>query len=378
MVTGLLFALTPVLALRGDAIVEPVANADPVPRWDDIGITGRLPANDKLDFAAVDRLETRVLGGVPVIRPTRPGIPDLVLAAYQRAEQSLARTDPGCRLHWSVLAGIGHIESGHARSGRVDAKGTTTSPILGPALNGAPGVAAIPDTDGGALDGDRIWDRAVGPMQFIPSTWRRHSADGNGDGVSSPHNAFDAALASGRYLCSGSADLGQRHQLAAAIFRYNHSEAYVRSVLSYADAYARGVRPTPVVVSAQPPAAGPLPVPPPPGTPAPSEPPAPVPTTPVPPTQPPTSEPPTSQPPTSEPPTSEPPTSQPPTSQPPTSETPPTSEPPTSSTPPGIPERPTPTTAPTSTPPPTTAPPSTAPSTTSPSTTDSSATVTAG
>lgn len=135
------------------------------------------------------------------------GIPGVVLDAYQRAERTLLATRPGCHLSWSVLAGIGRIESGHARDGRVDALGDTRGPILGPALDGSPGVAAIADTDRGALDSDPVWDRSVGPMQFIPTSWGSYRVDGNGDGAASPHNIYDSTVAAGSYLCAGDADL---------------------------------------------------------------------------------------------------------------------------------------------------------------------------
>jgi len=44
-------------------------------------------------------------------------------------------------------------------------------------------TAVVVDSDGGALDGDARYDRATGPMQFLPGTWRSIGADGNGDGV---------------------------------------------------------------------------------------------------------------------------------------------------------------------------------------------------
>ncbi|WP_016700594.1 lytic transglycosylase domain-containing protein, partial [Actinoalloteichus spitiensis] len=215
------------------------------------GAGGRLPAGDQVSPELLEELRDR--GGAPGSPgdpfndlPDGPlGIPAIVLDAYRRAERSLGQTQPGCGLHWSLLAGIGRIESGHARGGNVDSGGTTLSPILGPQLNGGPGIAAIPDTDGGLLDGDPVWDRAVGPMQFIPSTWAAYAADGNGDGVASPHNVYDAALAAGRYLCSGGLDLRVPDQLAAAVFRYNRSDAYVRDVLYWADAYRHGVTPLP-------------------------------------------------------------------------------------------------------------------------------------
>ncbi len=90
---------------------------------------------------------------------------------------------PGCHITWPLLAGIGKVESAHASGGRVEANGNTRGKILGPVLDGGPGMAAITDTDQGLYDGDTAWDRAVGPMQFIPGTWTAFGADGNGDGV---------------------------------------------------------------------------------------------------------------------------------------------------------------------------------------------------
>ncbi|MCM2410428.1 lytic transglycosylase domain-containing protein [Streptomyces sp. RKAG290] len=170
------------------------------------------------------------------------GVPATVLAAYRKAESSLGRSDPGCGLPWQLLAAIGKVESGHAGGGRVDAHGTTLSPILGPVLNGA-GFADIPDTDGGAYDGDKTFDRAVGPMQFIPSTWAHWGRDGNGDGRSDPSNVYDAALAAGSYLCAGPRDLKVRADLDRAILSYNHSDTYLRTVLSWLEFYRKGTHP---------------------------------------------------------------------------------------------------------------------------------------
>ncbi|MEV7550074.1 lytic murein transglycosylase [Amycolatopsis sp. NPDC089917] len=173
------------------------------------------------------------------------GIPVTALAAYRNAADILTAEQPGCHIDWALIASIGRIESNHARGGYVDAKGNTLEPILGPQLNGAGPFAAIPDTDGGKYDGDTVWDRAVGPTQFIPSTWARYASDGNGDGESNPNNIFDAALGTGRYLCSGGLDLSKPDQLRAAVFRYNNSETYVNTVLIWAEAYRTGVMPTP-------------------------------------------------------------------------------------------------------------------------------------
>ena len=178
--------------------------------------------------------------------PTGPlGIPGVVLLAYRSAADGLATSLPGCHLPWTLLAGIGRIESGHAAGGRVDAQGTTLGPILGPVLDGTnPGDGVVPDTDHGRYDGNTTYDRAVGPMQFLPSTWEKYGADGNHDGVADPHNVYDAALGAGRYLCSGGLDVADPAQARTAVYRYNHSEAYVTNVLTWSAAYARGVAPT--------------------------------------------------------------------------------------------------------------------------------------
>ncbi|MHC0433417.1 lytic transglycosylase domain-containing protein [Streptomyces sp. O3] len=175
---------------------------------------------------------------------SQAGIPASVLAAYRNAERALRAADPGCRLSWELLAAIGKVESGHARGGRVDRRGTTHTPILGPVLNGN-GFARITDTDGGAYDGDARFDRAVGPMQFIPSTWARWGADGDDDGRANPNNIHDAALAAGRYLCAGDRNLSVKADLDRAVLSYNHSSAYLRTVLSWLEFYRRGVSEVP-------------------------------------------------------------------------------------------------------------------------------------
>jgi membrane-bound lytic murein transglycosylase B len=112
-----------------------------------------------------------------------------------------------------------------------------TEPIYGIALDGSRGTAVIRDSDKGVLDGDPGIDRAVGVMQFIPSTWKRYGADLSGDGIADPQNVYDGALSAARYLCATSKDLVNDAGLSAAYFSYNHSLAYVSTVLARSRAY---------------------------------------------------------------------------------------------------------------------------------------------
>ncbi|MET8571708.1 lytic murein transglycosylase [Streptomyces sp. NPDC004783] len=172
------------------------------------------------------------------------GIPATVLRAYRAAETAVGRTDPGCALPWELLAAIGKVESGQARGGRVDRHGTTLGRITGPPLDGR-GFALILDSDDGAHDGDTVYDRAVGPMQFLPSTWARWGADGNSDGREDPNNIFDAALAAGHYLCAGDRDLSRAADLDRAVLSYNHSRSYLALVRHWLAFYRGGVHSVP-------------------------------------------------------------------------------------------------------------------------------------
>ncbi|MFC4499142.1 MULTISPECIES: lytic transglycosylase domain-containing protein [Streptomyces] len=172
------------------------------------------------------------------------GIPATVLDAYKKAEVSLAASKPGCNLPWELLAAIGKVESGQARGGNVTADGTTITPILGPVLNGN-GFANISDTDNGLYDGDSTYDRAVGPMQFIPSTWAWAGRDGNNDGKKDPNNIYDAALAAGHYLCRFNWNMATDSGLRSAILSYNNSTDYYNTVMSWLEYYRRGTHEIP-------------------------------------------------------------------------------------------------------------------------------------
>jgi hypothetical protein len=362
-------------------------------------LDGVLPAQDEVlaPFMEPAMLEAVPVGPEDVADPVRnvlasgqvidalgqSGIPEVAVRAYMRAANRLAIDDPSCGIRWTLLAAIGRVESNHGRFGGAQLRddGYSTRPIRGIPLDGRANVARILDTDDGALDGDTTFDRAVGPMQFIPSTWREVGQEANGDGRRDPDNLFDAALGAAVYLCAGDADLRLPEQQAQAVRRYNNADEYVRVVLNLAAMYESGrvdmlppigmpprepippPRPSPFPPSppplpppssggpgsptpspaspSSPPAVTPGPPPPapsrPPATPTPlPAAPAPSPTTAPPPppttaTTAPTTVPPTTVPPTTVPPTTVPPTTAPPTTVAPTT-TPSTTVPPTPST----------------------------------------------
>jgi len=223
------------------------------------GLNGTLPfqEDEALEpYLEADMLAAVPVGADPVSDPVRAvlssaqvidslgqsGIPSVAVDAYVRAAGRLVTENPGCGIRWTLLAAIGRVESNHGRFGGAMLRddGYPTKPIRGIPLDGRPNVALIPDTDGGALDGDTAYDRAVGPMQFIPSTWRSVGVDGNGDGRRDPNNLFDAAYGAARYLCDGDADLRNADARAQAVRRYNNADEYVRVVLNLADMYETG------------------------------------------------------------------------------------------------------------------------------------------
>jgi hypothetical protein len=134
---------------------------------------------------------------LPVVASPPKGRPASYMALFQ---ESAAQECPG--LSWTVLAAIGQIESDDGTN-------------MGPSTAGA-----------------------LGPMQFLPSTWQIWGMDGFGDtGPPNIMNPFDAVPSAARMLCAdGAAQGGQA--LSQAIFDYNHADWYVDEVLTLASEYA--------------------------------------------------------------------------------------------------------------------------------------------
>jgi membrane-bound lytic murein transglycosylase B len=183
------------------------------------------------------------VNGSAMVTLDSTGIPVRALEAYRTASSLVNAADPGCHIDWALVAAIGRVESNHARFGgnQLDNAGVARPGIIGIALDGSNGTARITDSDGGLLDRDTVYDRAVGPMQFIPGTWRVSGVDANDDGVKNPQDMADAAAATAVYLCSGPGDLKRPGDLRSAILRYNASDSYVKMVSSIANAYRQGV-----------------------------------------------------------------------------------------------------------------------------------------
>jgi hypothetical protein len=147
---------------------------------------------------AVRLVPEQVATQLPVTTQVPTGRPTNYLMLYQ---ESAAQYCPG--MSWTVLAAIGEIESNNGQN-------------MGPSSAGA-----------------------LGPMQFMPSTWAIWGTDGFGDtGPPNIMNPFDAVPSAARMLCADGAAKGGQ-SLWNAIFAYNHASWYVDEVLTLAAEYAR-------------------------------------------------------------------------------------------------------------------------------------------
>jgi hypothetical protein len=157
------------------------------------------------EVRAALRAGARVVGLVPVTPPTQLPVDRTVPAGRPANYLELFRASaalycPG--LSWTVLAAIGQIESGDGQN-------------MGPSTAGA-----------------------LGPMQFLPSTWNAWGIDGFGEtGPPNVMDPFDAVPSAARLLCADGATAGGQG-LRQAIFDYNHADWYVDEVLTLAAEYA--------------------------------------------------------------------------------------------------------------------------------------------
>jgi membrane-bound lytic murein transglycosylase B len=191
----------PVSDLTPTGLSPPAAQPPPLPPPRSAGASGSVPL---VDPAWVSRMAARA------------GLPEPALRAYAAA---MLRSADTCDVGWTTLAGIGWVESQHGTIGgrTLGPDGRSSSPILGPALDGSGGFAAIPATaQSTTWHGDPEWDHAVGQMQFIPSTWEQWGADGDGDGAADPNDIDDAAYTAARYLCADGNDLASSAGWSAA------------------------------------------------------------------------------------------------------------------------------------------------------------------
>lgn len=207
----------------------PPGQGEPVP-WVDTSAAGRTADG----FTAWSQ---------PLSQDT--GIPVAALNAYANAQLIAQQAWPQCQLSWTTLAGIGYVETRHGsyngshfKRSSIDPDGVVRPTIVGVPLDGTGGNQRILDTDKGELDGDNQLDRAVGPMQFIPSSWARYGLDANGDGVATVNHIDDAAAAAAQLLCNGT-DLSTAEGWSSAVRRYNNSQEYLVKVRNAANAYAQ-------------------------------------------------------------------------------------------------------------------------------------------
>ena len=204
----------------------PPPPGDPVP---DVDTHAPARPADQLQEWAVER--------APALE-----IPVGALKAYGYAAKVAEVENPKCHLAWTTLAGIGMVESHHGTyHGAVIApNGDVNPPIRGVRLDGSHGNMEIIDDDAARPDGEPVYSQAMGPMQFIPETWRLYGVDANNDGIISPDNFNDAALSAAGYLCWTGKDLGTPRGWMNALRAYNLSDTYAKTVRDWATAYAAG------------------------------------------------------------------------------------------------------------------------------------------
>lgn len=219
-------------------------------------------------FGVLVALFGSVLGSAPALAAESLDGVESQVAVYQNAADAAP-----CDLDWSLLGGIAGFVSDHGRVyqavppaefptvAAVEFVGSTIFvsrslslpapvPIRGEALDGVGGRLLIEDTDGGAIDGDARYDRAVGPFQFIPSTWVLYATDGDDDGIADPDDIVDAAFSAAAFLC----DVGAADDPDDALHRYFGTDSWddqVATERAAVRAFERRLHPTQLVAGPQ-------------------------------------------------------------------------------------------------------------------------------
>jgi murein DD-endopeptidase MepM/ murein hydrolase activator NlpD len=125
-----------------------------------------------------------LIAGVPGFFIESFAVPPFLLPIFQAAGTSYG-------IPWQVLAAVNEVETDYGRDLSVSSAG------------------------------------AEGWMQFLPSEWAQYGVDANGAGYRDPYNPADAIFAAARYMRAAGGD----RDIRAAVFAYNHSQAYVDSVM---------------------------------------------------------------------------------------------------------------------------------------------------
>jgi len=138
-----------------------------------------------------------------------------------------AQTTPTCHLSWTTLAAIGKVASGHGSSNGavLSVDGAAQPTIYGLPLDGQGGRLLVKDTDQGVLDQDTGFDREVGPMKLVPSSWQAFGVDADRNGVKDISDIDDAALTAATQLCKdakgGVRDLSRADSWWDGVLNYN-------------------------------------------------------------------------------------------------------------------------------------------------------------